>query len=348
MKKLNRIFLMLTAGALFLVSCSSDDSSDTPLGEYDNGTIVLNEGNSTVSTSSITFISNSGAVEHDVFSNVNPGAAGLGTYLQSIFFDDTRAFIISGSANKITVVDRYTFEFIATISTDLYNARYGQVINGKAYVTNAAGWMSGSDDYLTIINLSDYSTSTVVLGTWSERIMEENNKLYITNGYAYGDTTTISVFNPTSNTIETTIQLGFNPNAFEEENGILYVLGSEKLAKINLATNTVVGTPITVATESFPGAKNLNIEDNKIYYTIDTAVYAMNLNATAAPSSPLFTYESDSEYGRMYGFAVNDNKIYVADGGDFASDSEIYVYSTTGTLLNTITVGVGPNGFYFN
>jgi hypothetical protein len=50
----------------------------------------------------------------------------------------------------------------------------------------------------------------------------------------------------------------------------------------------------------------------------------------------------------MYGFAVNDGKIYIADGGDFSSDSQIYIYSTTGTLLNPVAVGVGPNGFYFN
>ena len=125
MKKLNRIFVALFASALFLTSCSSDDNSNSEesLGIYDNGTFVLNEGNTTTSTSSITFISNSGAVEQDVYKNVNPSGVALGTYLQSMFFDDTRAYIISGSANKITVVDRYSFKFIATIATDFENPR---------------------------------------------------------------------------------------------------------------------------------------------------------------------------------------------------------------------------------
>ena len=136
MKKLTKIFLSLFASALFLTSCSSDDNSNSEsLGAYDNGTFVLNEGNTTTSTSSITFISNSGAVEQDVYKNVNPSGVALGTYLQSMFFDDTRAYIISGSANKITVVDRYTFKFIATIATDFANPRYGAVANGKAFVT---------------------------------------------------------------------------------------------------------------------------------------------------------------------------------------------------------------------
>ena len=52
---------------------------------------------------------------------------------------------------------------------------------------------------------------------------------------------------------------------------------------------------------------------DKIYYTIDKSVYVMNLTATAAPTTPLLTYNSDSEYGAMYGFAVNNGKIYIAE-----------------------------------
>lgn len=339
---------MLFASSLFLASCSSDDdSSNVSLGEYNNGVFVLNEGNSTITTSSISFISNTGAVEQDVFRNVNPEAAEIGTLLQSMFFDDTRAFIISGQANKITVVDRYTFKFIATISTNFSNPRYGVVVNGKAYVTNYADYQYGTDDFLTVIDLATYATSQVPLNNWSEKIIEENGKIYIMNGY-YGSGTSVTVFNPAGNTIEATIPLGFSPNAFEEENGTLYVLGSEKLARINMATNAVIGTPITVAPATSAGARNLTIEDNKLYYTVDTSVFAMAPNAIAAPTVPLLTYESQSEFGSMYGFAVNDNKIYIADAGDFNSDSKAYIYSTSGAPISTITVGFGPNGFYFN
>jgi len=347
MKKLNRIFLLLVATSLF-VSCSNDDNgnSDVPLGEYDNGFFVLNEGNSNPSTASVTFISNSGLIEQDVFGNVNPDAVSNGTLLQSVFFDDTRAFIISGGSNKVTVVNRYTFEFIATVATNFASPRYGAVINGKAYVTNYADFAIGTDDFLTVIDLSNYSTSKVALNNWSEKVIEENGKLYIANGF-YGSGTSITVFNPANNTPSTPIELGFSPNSLEEEDGTLYVIGDGKLAKINLATNQVIGTAITFP-EAQAGAKNLNIENDKIYYTAGTSVFVMDINASTAPTSSLFSYESTSEWGGMYGFAVNDNKIYIAEGGDFTSDSEVYVYSLTGSLLDAFTAGVGPNGFYFN
>ena len=347
MKKLNRIFLLLVATSLF-VSCSDDDNgnSDVPLGEYDNGFFVLNEGNSNLSTASVTFISNSGLIEQDVFGNVNPAAVSNGTLLQSIFFDDTRAFIISGGSNKVTVVNRYTFELIATVDTNFASPRYGAVVNGKAYVTNYADFTIGTDDFLTVIDLSDYSTSKVALNNWSEKVIEENGKLYIANGF-YDKGTSITVFNPSNNNSATSIELGFSPNSLEEEDGILYVIGGGKLAKINLATNQVVGTAITFP-EAQAGAKNLIIENDKIYYTSGTSVFVMGINASTAPTSSLFSYESTSEWGGMYGFAVNDNKIYIAEGGDFTSDSEVYVYSLTGSLLDTFEAGVGPNGFYFN
>lgn len=330
-----------------MVSCSNDDdASDTPLGVYDNGFFVLNEGGTAVSSSSVTFISNSGSVEQNVFGKVNPSAVGLGTYLQSLFFDDTRAFIISGSANKITVVDRYSFEFIATIDTNFSSPRYGTVVNGKAYVTNSAGYeLGGADDFLTVIDLTTYSTSKVALNKTSEKITSENGKVYISNGY-FGDGTSITVFNPANNSVEKTIELGYTPDSFDEEDGILYVLGS-KLAKIQLSTNEVIGTPLALPTAQ-AAAKNLTIEDDKLYYTVDTAVYVMNKNATAASTTPLFSYVSNSVYGAMYGFTVNDDRIYVAEGGSFTSASEVYTYTLNGTLDKTFEVGVGPNGFYFN
>lgn len=347
MKKLTRIFMMVAATSFF-VACSSDDDNnvDVPLGEYDNGFFVLNEGNGTQSSTSITFINDAGLVEQDVFANVNPSSPQTGSFLQSMFFDDTRAFIISGQANKVTIVNRYTFEFIASVDTNFASPRYGAVINGKAYVTNYNDFQTGDDDFLTVIDLSNYSTSKVNLNNWSEKVIEENGKLYIANGY-YGSGTSITVFNPNSNSNEAVIELGFSPNSLEEEDGILYVIGGGKLAKINIATNQLVGTTLSFP-EAQAGAKNLTIENDKIYYTSGTSVYVMNTNATTAPTAALFSYESTSEWGGMYGFNVNDDKIYVAEGGNFSSDSEVYVYSLTGALLNTYPVGVGPNGFYFN
>nr|WP_322624372.1 DUF5074 domain-containing protein [uncultured Flavobacterium sp.] len=341
-----KYLVALIAGSFLFVSCNDDDNKNGVAGDYDNGVLILNEGNSSASTASVSFLSNNGTVEQDIYRTVNPTSPALGTLLQNIFFDGDKAFIVSGGSNKVTVVNRYTFKFIASIETDFNAPRYGTVVNGKAYVTNMALWNDNTDDFLTVINLSDYSTSKIAMGKNTEKIISENGKLYISNGY-YGTGTTVTVYNPSTNTTEATIELSDSPEAIAEEEGVLYVLGGTTLKRINLATNQVNGT-LNLPSGVTYSAKNLVIEDHKLYFTAGTSVYTMALNAATIPTTPLFTYNSTSTWGGMYGFNVEDDKIYVAEGGNFASDSEVYTYSLTGEKLQTYAVGVGPNGFYFN
>ena len=89
----------------------------------------------------------------------------------------------------------------------------------------------------------------------------------------------------------------------------------------------------------------MDIYNDKIYYTVSNSVYSINTNATAASTTPIVTA---STVANLYGFAVNNDRIYVSDSGDYKSDSKAYIYNLTGTLQKEITVGVGPNGFYFN
>ena len=292
--------LAIVAGSVFFVSCSSDDDSTNsevvPTGDYVHGTFVLNEGYTSPSSSSVSFIGHDGIVQHDIYTAVNPGRPALGSYLQAMFFDDERAFIISGQANKVTIVNRYTFEFIASVEGNFDNPRYGAAANGKAYITNSANF-SQPDDFLTVINLSDFTTSKIELNDFAERIIEEDDKLYIANGY-YNNGDSITVFNPVSDTVERVYELGVSPNSLEIEDGILYTIGENKLIRISLASNQVLSTTNLPTSD----ARNIVVEDNKAYYTDDTAVYTMAANAQIAPSTPLFSYESTSQFGAMYGF----------------------------------------------
>src|SRR5690606_19307994 len=100
-----------------------------------------------------------------------------------------------------------------------------------------------------------------------------------------------------------------------------------------------------------PDAKNLIIEDDIIYYTNVNSVYAVNIvnfENENIGDEHILTYEASSEWSAMYGFAVEDGKVYIADAGDFASVGKVFVYSTSGDLLSTYAVGIAPKGVYFN
>ncbi|OMQ10057.1 YncE family protein [[Flexibacter] sp. ATCC 35103] len=341
--KFSKLFLIALSVSLF-VSCSNDDE-DTPKGVYDNGFFILNEG---TSQGTVSFSSNDlTSFTKDVYSTVN-GNDILGKFAQNIFFNGDNAYIISGGANNITVVNRYTFKLITKIETGLLNPRYGVVKDGKAYVTNANTYSyenaatGDTDDYVAVINLATNTyESKIDLNSTANRVVLKDGKLYITDSY----NDKLLVVDIATKKLDAPVQIGLNADCIEEENGVLYILkggfGNEsELVKVKIADKTT--TKITFP-ESLSGAGFMDLENSKIYYTVGSSVYTINTNATAASTTPIVT--SPATY--LYGFAVKNDRIYVSQGS-FTTDGKAYIYNLTGVLQKELTTGVGTNGFYFN
>lgn len=336
-------FLILS---LFIISCSSDDDSNNrplPQGEFDQGILVLNEGG----IGSVTYISEDfSRVEQNIFTAINPNED-LGQFVQSIFFDDNnRAYIIANGSNLITVVDRFSFEKLGEINSGLDVPRYGLVQEGKAYVTNQASFTTSEDDYVAVINLESLEVETNIdIGKTVETILTDGSQLYVQNA-AFGFGQDITVINPDNNTVETQIETEDGLQGVFINANSLYALHASGIDVINLNTLNTTSTK-TLPTE-LSGAKDLSISKGFIYYTFENSVYKSELAVTNLSDEPLFTYESSSQFGTFYGFAVKDGLIYLSDGTDFASDGFIEIYDIEGNFVFETEVGLGPNGFYFN
>jgi DNA-binding beta-propeller fold protein YncE len=342
--KFNKLFLIALSASMF-VSCSNEEESNDPKGVYDNGVFILNEGSK--AEGSISFLSDDLLTfEKNVYGPVNNNDI-PGGYLQNIFFDGDNAYIISGGSNVIDVVNRYTFKLVGKVETGLENPRYGVVKDGKAYVTNANSFSNITDDYVAIIDLKTNTfESKIDLNATANRIISENGKLYITEPYS---STKLLVIDIPTKKVEAPIEIGSSADCIEEENGFLYILrgpneSRSEIVKVKLSDKSI--SKITFP-ETLDGAGYLDIEDNKVYYTVGSSVYVINTNATTASTTAIVT-ATLSEGGYIYGFAVNNNRIYIADGGTFGTDSQAFIYNLAGTLEKEITVGLGPNGFYFN
>nr|WP_315258135.1 DUF5074 domain-containing protein [uncultured Flavobacterium sp.] len=348
--------LLIAFGISLFVSCSNDDDNNdnTPKGDYDNGFFILNEGSDISGKGTVSFSSDDFSVfTKDVYAAAN-GSDLLGKFAQNIFFNGDNAYIIAGGANVINVVNRYTFKLIAKIETGLVNPRYGVVKDGKAYVTNAntyADWGGAwdadgnTDDYVAVIDLATNKyESKINVNATANRIIEKDGKLYITEPY---NSQKLLIVNIATKTVETPITIGSSADTMEEKDGILYILrgpsGSRsEIVKVKLSDKTT--SKITFP-EALDGAGYMDIYNDKIYYTVSNSVYSINTNATAASTTPIVTA---STVANLYGFAVNNDRIYVSDSGDYKADSKAYIYNLTGILQKELTVGVGPNGFYFN
>jgi YVTN family beta-propeller protein len=341
--KFKNLYLGIIATAFLFTSCSSDDSTEneTPLGAYDNGVLILNEGNFGNPNASVSYISNDLMTsQNNIFAVVNPTKV-LGDVAQSLSFNDDKAFIVINNSNEVEVVNRYTFASLGTITEKLENPRYSVVLNGKLYVTNAIS------KAITIYDATTYAyIASIPVGKTVEKIVIANNKLYVMNA-AYGYGNEVTVINPSNNTISKTLILEEGVNSIEEKDGSVYVLcgndSNSKLFKINTSTDTAT----SIESTTLKGASNMDIDGSKIYYTQKGDVYVMDLSATTFSTTPIFT-TTYAQYSTFYGFGVIDGKIYSGNANGFTADGIVTVYSTTGTLLKTLTVGMGPNGFYSN
>lgn len=343
-KQINLIFACLLS-SLFFISCNKDDddsSNNNPNLDYENGFLVLNEGSS--AGGSVTFVSEDlQKLQPHVFSTENPEESlGLGLFLQSIFFHEDRAYIISNGSNLITVVNRYTFELLGRVDSGLDVPRYGVVANGKAYVTNQASFQSTTDDFVAVIDLENLQVEETIPATGPmEFILEHNGKLYVQNA-AYDIGGEISVINPVTNQVEERLTVINELNSIEIEGNYLYALSASAIKKVDLSTLEVSGVFAFLDDSILPS--KLEIEDGKIYFVSGKKVYSTSLQSPEVPTEALLI--SDSSV--IYGFEVENGRIFIADAGDFASDGFIYVYNEDGTFVKEMEVGVAPNGVYFN
>ncbi|MDN3665708.1 YncE family protein [Algibacter miyuki] len=343
--------------SIVTLSCTSDDREhvvELPEGDYNQGLFILNEGGYGYSNASVSFIDTDEQIFNSIYSGVND--ADLGDVAQSMGLYGDYAYIVVNNSATIEIVNRYTFEYIATVTTDIVNPRYIAFDGAKGYITNWGDPNDTTDDYVAVLNLNtNLVEDKITVAEGPENILVNNGKIYVSHIGGYGFGNTISVIDLVSETLTGTITVGDVPGDMLVDNGKLYVLCSGKpnyateetsgqLVKINLTNDTVE------ASLSFPETEHprfLDIYNSTLYYTLDKAVYTLETNSFELPVTALFSL-SDSGVQIPYGFKIHNDQIYVADAKDYVSNGEVFIYNMSGAKQKTFSVEIIPNSFYFN
>lgn len=368
---LKRLIFTTTVAVLLLTGCSNDDGGPTPTGTgaendtltenvtppYENGILVLNEGNFGAGNSSITFVSDDLAeVQNGIFSTVNEVDA-WGDTAQSMAFDGDLAYIVVNGSQKVEVVNRYTFESVATIGgadqTDFLNPRYMAIANGKGYVSDWGDGTDPDDDFVAVVNLEKHTVETKIpVAEGPERLLVKDNTLYVAllGGFDFNDS--IAVIDATSNTVTNSIGVADGPNSLQlDADGHLWVLSGGKpaytedetagqLDKIDTSNNTVIET-FTFALTEHP--QYLSRENGSLYYSLSGSVFKTDVSNTELSVEPEITGVS------FYDMTVNAGKLYGTDAKDFASNGALEIYDLSdNSLLDTKEVGINPGAVYVN
>lgn len=358
MKKLRsfyRLPLFFILPFLIIFGCENDDEEilgPDIKGAYSDGVFVINEGNFGSDNSSISFYyPEKDSVVSNIFSATN--GRKLGNTTQSMFIDDTLAYIVVNASNKLEVVSAGSFKSKGGIENGLSSPRYFTSLNDKGYITNWGkfdeNFTQTEPPFIAVIDLITLEImDTIQVGNGPENIISVNNKIFFSNNFG----STIGVIDPI--TLEKNeIKLSASPSAMVEgADGNLWVItggdygaNNGKLYQIDPATETILAT-IELGL-SPAGRLVTNETKNKIYYYAGKSVYEIDINASSAPTTPLLTNdEATGFYG--LGYDMDNDELYLGDANGFQGSGTVYRYNLQGALLGSFETGVGPNGFVFN
>lgn len=336
---------LFAATLLFTTSCRTDDPIDEPQpkGAYENGIFLSNEGNFGSPTATVSFISNDLSVENKIYS-ANNGGAVLGDVLQNIGVNGDNAYLILNNSNKIEIVNRYTFKKVATVSDQVSQPRYIAFAGNNYYVTNS----SGSSKFVNVYNSTTNAfVKKIDLTSSGERIVEASGKIFVQNA-SFGSGNKITIINPTSNTVEKEVTVpNGNIKKTISAGGNVYTIASTSTDSYIYKLSPTGAISSTTTLSGIANGNNLEIDGTKFFFSSGAKVYSMDLSSTVIPTTPVLTL-TDNSWSALYGFSVIDGKIYISNANGFTADSTVEIYSTTGTLLKTVTAGRGTNGFYKN
>lgn len=346
--KIKKILTSLLAGALlFQISCNRDENIETiqPKGAYENGYLISNEGNFGVPNSSVSFISKDlSSIENNVFAANNSGAV-LGDVLQTIGFSGDNAYFVLNNSNKITVANRYSMKKTTEFTQELVNPRFIAFANSFIYVTNDA---YGGDKYLSIYNVKDNSfVKKITMTDAAEKVVEAGGNIFVQNA-SFGFGNKISYIDASSNTLKAEITLpdGQINKIISADSNVYAIAAGTTDSYIYQISST--GTVVkTTKLTGIANGNNLQLSDNKFFFTSGNKIYTMDAKTSTPPTAPLITV-TDNTYSTLYGFTVVDGKIFTSDANGFTAGSTVTIYSTTGSLIKSFTAGKASNGFFSN
>ncbi|BFO64418.1 hypothetical protein NK356_22640 [Chryseobacterium sp. S0630] len=348
--KITKLLTVLFAVVLLfnISSCtnSSDEIEISPI-TYQNGYFISNEGNYNSQGAKVTFVTRDLSLKQDDVYGYNNNEI-LGDVLQTIGLNGNKAYLVINNSNKIVVVDRYTFKKLGVITDQLDNPRGITFANNFIYVSNTN--FVAHTQSITKYKASDYSfVSKISTTEVSDKTVEAGGNVFVQNASSgYGNKIT---YINTSNDAKTeiTVPNGQIGNTVSYKSNVYTISSTATDSYIYKISSTGALTPV-ITLAGIPSATNLQIDNDKIYFSSGNKVYTTGLATPTVPTSPLLTAADGGPYFTLYGFNVIDGRIFASDVKQFTQESEMVIYSAaTGAKMGSLkTGGLGANGTFLN
>ncbi len=351
---MKRIFNVFAMVSIALASCKKDDEvAQIVSPNYLHGMFVCNEGSYTNNNASITHISNAHIVTDDIYYTQN--TVELGDVLQSMTVIGTKGYAVLNNSAKVELINLGDMKNAGTITGTDYPRYIVDGNNGKAYISN--GSTSGT---VKVINLSTNTIeASITVGNGPEKMLLENNRLWVCNSGGSVMDNSISVIDLASNSVVQTITVGDRPqDIVQDANGDLWVICSgetlydgswqvightdAKMFRINADTYAIEAEQMIGQNGDHPRQLAVSPDGQTIYFE-NLGVFKFDIVDVDFSCVEIIADERGS-----LDIDPTTGEIWCASVNDFVSASTIHRYSISGSLLGSYQTGLGTNSVVFN
>ncbi len=340
-------FWLLCFFLIILTSCKKKEPDPTPDISTNPGFFIVNEGNYTWGNSSLSFYDDvTGEIKNQVFYQANN--VPLGDVANAMYIFHGKGFITINNSGRIYAIDPLTFVHIGTIQ-GLVSPRQILFLDEQTALISDL-----YDTKITIFNPETYAkTGTIETGCSTEGFAVSGNNIFVT---CWSFQNKVLVIDKTSHAITDTLTLGVQPRWIQcDKNGTAWVLcdggySGNPAGFENPSFYTITPSFQVEKTLEFPSTQyatygfDMNPAGDSIYFLCN-GINAISLNDTVFPAQPIIPANGRN----FYGVTVHPSgqKLIVTDAANFSSDGKMYIYSTSGQLLNTYTAGINPSWVCF-
>jgi len=343
MKLACKLFLLA-----LLVSCGTDPV-EIPQGAYENGVLIINEGAFGANDGEVYhFDKNTAEVEVNVFENINTRPfAGL---LQDLISYEDYTYLVANTG-KVEVVQSSDFMSVGAVTNDLVNSRSMVRADGKLYISDWGPYDATWSNPESFVAVVDDKTGGEVVYKIPTPSRPEGLAFIGDRILAACQLGTIAVIEIGEDEVEKTITVEGTPFFFFDYQGnkYLYANDSEKiyLHKLNSATFEVVETlEFSVSNSIYNG--NFTINNNGELFVISnqtTEDVVVKLSLTSGSVIDENFYSGSNFYG--LGYDEETQTLYIGEHNGWQGNGTVLRVNSQGVLIDEVSVGRGPSGFYF-
>lgn len=347
-------FYQYLVGSFILVatlSCGSDPV-EVPLGEFEKGVLIINEG---------AFGTNDGEIYHynreaesttpNVFEHVNSRPfAGL---IQQLTHHESYFYMVANTG-KVEIVNDSDFKSVGSvISERLVIPRALAVAGQKLFISDYGPYdeqWNNPNSFIAVVEGKEGGIvgKTISVPSQPEGLAVVGEKLWVACAAGNG----VVVIDPQTEEVVANVPLPKgSPYSFFNYNGLFYVYARSAtdiyfyiLNSSNFSVTSMIEIP--VANSIYNGNYALG-EGGKVYIIQNSGasdrVVTVSLTTGEVLNENL--YQGSNFYGLGYDTATKD--LYIGDHAGWQSNGKVLVVNEQGALLKTLEVGKGPSGFVF-